>query len=53
MTEYWEFDRKIETKEDLRNAKLFLTHCMVNEYDNDFKDQMKRLRKDIKNFEKQ
>lgn len=53
MTEHWEFDKKIETKEDLREAKWFLIHCEVNEYDNDFPEQMKRLRRDIKNFEKQ
>lgn len=53
MTDRWEFDRKIETKKDLKAAKLFLIHCEVNEYDSDFPEQMKRLRRDIKNFEKQ
>ena len=48
----WEFGKEIKTKDDLRKAKAFLIHCMVEEYEDILKKEMDDLKEAIKLYEK-
>ena len=48
----WEYGDEIKTKEDIRKAKAFLVTCLIEGYDDLYKEELDKVREQIKEYEK-
>lgn len=48
----WQIGKKIETMEDVIQAKAFWRHCLLAGYEEHYREELKELRKSINEFEK-